>query len=136
MLQQTGDRDPAIRGATQHTIKGIGSYSGEGQGDYRICCADDDGDIVASIFWVINLAPGDPAVVSIRPSVGSRVLSVAKRPAQHELAALCRNPVLGIVEFYGACDEARDAGPYRDASPRSIMADFQPRLPIPSFWHR
>ena len=52
------------------------------------------------------------------------MLSVAKRPAQHELVALCRNPVLGIVEFYGACDEARDAGPYRDASPRSIMADF------------
>ena len=89
------------------------------------------GDIVASIFWVINLAPGDPAVVSIRPKVGSQVLSVAKRPAQHKLAALCRNPVLGIVEFYGACDEARDAGPYRDASPRSIMAEFSTETAYP-----
>ena len=52
------------------------------------------------------------------------MLSVAKRPAQHELAALCRNPVLGIVEFDSACDEARDAGPFRDASTRSDMADF------------
>ena len=67
MLQQTGDRDPAIRGATQHTIKGIGSYAGEGYGGYRKCCADDDGDVVASIVGAINLAPGDPAVVSIRP---------------------------------------------------------------------
>ena len=124
MRQQTGGRNAAIRAAMQHSITGNGSYSGEGQGGYRICCADDDGDIVASIVGAINLARGDPAVESFRSSVGSRVLSVAKRPGQHELTAVCRNPVLGIVEFDGACEETRDADLFRDASPRSFMADF------------
>lgn len=124
MRQQSGVRNSADRVAARRAVKGTGSYSEEGKGGYRVCCALDDEDIVDAVMGSIKLAVGDPAMEAVQSSVDGRILNIAKTPAHAELVGVCSKPVLGIVEFDSDRDEAGDAILFRDASPRSFIADL------------